>query len=193
MNGNRTQPYAVCVYCGSKSGANDAYRRDAEILGRALVKRGLGLVYGGGNAGLMGALANAVLAGGGQALGVIPSALEERELAHRGLTELVVVEDMHARKALMAARSQAFIALPGGYGTLEELFEAVAWSQLGIHGKPVGLLNSGGYYDHLVAFLDHAVERQFLRPHHRALLTVSHDPERLLDKLTPGLAGDDQR
>jgi len=180
-------PRALCVYCGSKAGQDGVYRADAEALGRALVRRGLGLVYGGGNVGLMGALADAVLAEGGCVTGVIPGALEERELAHRGLTELAVVEDMHARKALMAARSQGFIALPGGYGTLEELFEAVAWSQLHIHGKPIGLLNSGGYYDHLVTFLDHAVDQGFLRPRHRELLKVGRDPDQLVAQLTDEL------
>lgn len=193
MSADGTPLSSVCVYCGSKSGIDDIYRRDAEALGRALAQRDLRLVYGGGNVGLMGALADAVLSGGGRAVGVIPSALAELELAHRQLTELVVVEDMHARKALMAERSQAFVALPGGYGTLEELFEAVAWSQLEIHAKPIGLLNSGGYYDHLVAFLDHAAEREFLRPHHRALLKVSDDPEQLLDELTSNLAGGSER
>ena len=152
-----------------------------------VVRRGFGLVYGGGNVGLMGILADVVLAAGGRVVGVIPSALEEKELAHRGLTELLVVEDMHARKALMAARSRAFIAMPGGYGTLEELFEAVAWAQLHIHHKPVGLLNSGGYYDHLMAFLDHAVERGFVHPRHRALLRACEDPEELVAELAQEL------
>ncbi|MFH1568395.1 MAG: TIGR00730 family Rossman fold protein [Gemmatimonadota bacterium] len=181
----------ICVYCGSKSGREPVYARAAVALGQALAGRGFGLVYGGGNVGLMGALADAVLSRGGQVVGVIPRALVQQELAHRGLTELVVVADMHARKAQMAARASAFAALPGGYGTLEELFEVVAWAQLEIHTKPVGLLNAGGYFDQLVAFLDQAVERDFLRPRHRALLRVAADPEALVDELALLLEGGD--
>ena len=173
----------VCVYCGSKTGAGPVYTAAAASLGAALAKRGLGLVYGGGNVGLMGLLADAVLAGGGQVIGVIPQALVDRELAHLKLSELHVVEDMHQRKALMAAKAHAFIALPGGYGTLEELFEALAWSQLGFHPKPVGLLNTAGYFDHLLAFLDHAVGEEFLQGRHRRLLQVGAEAEALVDTL----------
>ena len=173
----------VCVYCGSKAGADQVYRAAALALGRALARRGLGLVYGGGNVGLMGLLADAVLEGGGQVLGVIPQPLADRELAHRQLTELIVVEGMHQRKALMAQHADAFIALPGGYGTLEELFEALAWAQLGLHPKPVGLLNTAGYFDHLLAFLDHAVQQQFLQPRHQRLLRVGAEAEELVDAL----------
>ena len=147
----------ICVYCGSNLGNRPVYGERAAELGTRLAREGLTVVYGGGNVGLMGITADSVLAAGGQVVGVIPHALKQRELAHQGLTELLVVDDMHERKALMADRADAFITLPGGYGTLEELFEALAWSQLGIHQKPVGLLNTAGYFDHLLAFLDHAV------------------------------------
>jgi len=173
----------ICVYCGSQAGLHPAYRESAVELGTALGQRGLGLVYGGGNVGLMGLLADAALAHGAEVIGVIPRALEERELGHQSLHELIVVDDMHQRKATMAARAQAFVALPGGYGTLEELFEAVAWAQLDFHRKPVALLNTRGYFDHLLAFLDHAVEQDFLRPHHRPLLRVETQIPRLLDVL----------
>ena len=173
----------VCVYCGSKTGAGPVYTEAALALGAALAGRGLGLVYGGGNVGLMGLLADAVLAGGGQVIGVSPQALADRELAHLKLSQLHVVDDMHQRKALMAAQAHAFIALPGGYGTLEELFEALAWAQLGFHPKPVGLLNTAGYFDHLLAFLDHAVGQQFLQGRHRQLLRVGTEAEALVDAL----------
>ncbi len=173
----------ICVYCGSKTGVDQVYTAAALALGAALARRGLGLVYGGGNVGLMGLLADAVLAGGGQVVGVIPQALADRELAHLKLTELRVVDDMHQRKALMAEQAHAFIALPGGYGTLEELFEALAWAQLGFHPKPVGLLNTAGYFDHLLAFLDHAVGQQFLQLRHRQLLRVGIEAEALVETL----------
>ena len=178
------------MYCGSKAGkdgGDSLYVRHAVALGRAIAERGLGLVYGGGNVGLMGHIAEAVMAAGGEVVGVIPRHLEQLELAHREITELVVVEDMHERKAMMAQRSAAFVALPGGYGTLEELFEATAWAQLGYHQKPIGLLNSDGYFDHLIAFLDHALREAFLRPQHRALLRVESDPETLIDAVATGL------
>ena len=178
-----SSPPRICVYCGSKAGHHQAYARVASALGAALAQRGLGLVYGGGNIGLMGQLADAALAGGTEVIGVIPQLLDDRELAHRGLTELIVVEDMHQRKTIMAQRAHAFIVLPGGYGTLEELFEITAWSQLGFHRKPVGLLNIEGYFDHLIAFLDHAVREQFLQPHHRALLRVETDVDTLIEYL----------
>jgi hypothetical protein len=173
----------VCVFCGSSVGTDPAYRRAAVVLGQSLARRGLGLVFGGGHVGLMGALADAVLAEGGEAIGVIPRGLERRELGHQGLTELRVVGSMHERKATMAELSDAFVALPGGMGTLEETTEVLTWAQLGIHHKPVGLLDVAGYWRPLVAFLDHAVESGFVRPEHRALLLVERDPEPLLDRL----------
>ena len=175
----------ICVYCGSKAGSSPAYGHAAAALGAVIVRRGLGLVYGGGNVGLMACVAESVIAAGGEVTGVIPRKLRDWELAHTGVAELIVAEDMHERKAIMAQRADAFVALPGGYGTLEELFEAVAWAQLGYHDKPVGLLNAGGYFDHLIAFLDHATREQFLRPHHRQLLQVASDPEMLLDSMLP--------
>ena len=178
---------SICVYCGSKTGLHKTYGQVAADLGSCIAQRGLGLVYGGSNVGLMGLLADAALAGNTEVIGVIPQNLDAKELAHRGLTELIVVENMHQRKSIMAQRAQAFIALPGGYGTLEELFEAIAWSQLGIHHKPLGLLNTRGYFDHLIAFLDHAVREQFLQPHHRALLCVEQDVDALVDTLLANL------
>ena len=181
----------IGVYCGSKAGvdgADSTYVRDAEALGHEIARRGLGLVYGGGNVGLMGVIAEAVMAGGGETVGVIPRALEEKELAHRGVSELIVVDNMHERKAIMAQRSIAFVALPGGYGTLEELFEVTAWAQLGFHQKPIGLLNTDGYFDHLLAFLDHAMHEGFLRERHRALLRVESDPLTLIDSTVVNLA-----
>jgi len=171
------------VYCGSKTGTHQEYQEAAASLGAALGKRGLGLVYGGGNIGLMAALADAALAHGANVIGVIPRSLEKKELGHCGLDELIVVADMHQRKAIMAERAHAFVVLPGGYGTLEELFEAVAWAQLGLHQKPVALLNTRGYFDHLIAFLDHAVDEAFLRPHHRPLVRVEGEVDPLVDGL----------
>ncbi|MEW6323610.1 MAG: TIGR00730 family Rossman fold protein [Acidobacteriota bacterium] len=173
----------LCIFCGSSPGANPAYAAAARAIGRELAARGIGLVYGGGNVGLMGVVANAVLAGGGEAIGVIPRALEAREIAHRGLTSLHVVDSMHARKALMADLADGFIALPGGAGTFEEFFEAVTWTQLGLHKKPCGLLNVAGFYDPLVRFLDHATAERFLRPAHRAIIVHDDDPGRLIDRL----------
>lgn len=178
-----TETKSICVYCGSKAGLDETYLREAEALGEAIARRGMGLVYGGGNVGLMGAVAGAVLAAGGSVVGVIPRTLEERELAQREVHELIVTDDMHERKAIMARRSDAFLALPGGYGTMEELFEALAWSQLGFHAKPVGLLNTAGYFDPLVRFLDQAVERGFLRPKDRALLKMEAEAEPLVQAL----------
>jgi uncharacterized protein (TIGR00730 family) len=152
----------------------------AERLGQTLAARQLGLVYGGASVGLMGTLANAVLEGGGQVIGVIPKPLVAKEIGHPGLTELRVVESMHERKALMSDLADAFIALPGGMGTLEELAEVCTWAQLGLHDKPCGLLDVGGYYDHLVAFLDRAVADRFLHPEHRASILVANEPEELL-------------
>jgi uncharacterized protein (TIGR00730 family) len=173
----------VCVFCGSSAGSNPAYAEAARAMGRALVDRGQSLVYGGGHVGLMGILADAVLEAGGEAIGVIPHALNEREIAHLRLTTLHVVDSMHERKAKMAEMSDAFIAMPGGFGTYEEFFEAVTWTQLGVHKKPCGLLNVSGFYDPIIQFLDHAVREQFIRPAHRETVLVDSDPDRLLDAL----------
>ena len=177
----------ICVYCGSKPGAGGAYSQEARALGAGIARRGMGMVYGGGNCGLMGLVADAVMAAGGDVVGVIPRGMNDRELAHTGLAELIVVDGMHERKAIMAARSHAFVALPGGYGTMEELFEAAAWAQLEIHDKPIGLLNTAGYFDHLLAFLDHAVSEEFLRPRHRDLLHVESEPGALLAALVDAM------
>jgi uncharacterized protein (TIGR00730 family) len=173
----------ICVYAGSNPGADPAYAEATKALGAELAARGVGLVYGGGKVGLMGVVADAILAAGGEAIGVMPQALIDREIGHAGLTELKVVGSMHERKAKMAELADAFIALPGGIGTLEELVEVYTWSQLGIHDKACGLLNVRGYYDGLVAFLDHAVGEGFLRPQHRAVLSVAAGPAELLDAL----------
>jgi uncharacterized protein (TIGR00730 family) len=173
----------VCVYAGSNHGSDPAYAESARALGTELAARGIGLVYGGGKVGLMGAIADAALAAGGEAIGVMPQALIDREIGHTGLTELKVVDSMHERKALMAELSDAFVALPGGIGTLEELIEIYTWSQLGIHDKACGVLNVRGYYDGLATFLDHAVSEGFLRAQHRAVLSIAEDPADLLDAL----------
>ena len=173
----------ICVYAGSNPGSDPAYAEAARALASLMAERGIGLVYGGGKVGLMGVLADTVLAAGGEAIGVMPQALIDREIGHPGLTELKVVQSMHERKALMAELADAFVAVPGGIGTLEELIEVYTWSQLGIHDKACGVLNVRGYYDGLAAFLDHAVQEGFLRPQHRAVLTVAEDPEQLLDAL----------
>jgi len=174
---------AICVFAGSSPGARPQYAAAARALGRELASRELALVYGGGNVGLMGILADAVIESGGTAVGVIPSALADKRLGHDGLTALHVVATMHERKALMADLAQAFIALPGGIGTLEELFEAITWAQLGIHAKPCGLLNAAGYYDPLLRFLDSSVENRFVHPEHRDMIHVAAEPELLLDRL----------
>jgi uncharacterized protein (TIGR00730 family) len=173
----------VCVYAGSNPGADPVYAEGTRALARELTERGIGLVYGGGKVGLMGVVADTVLAAGGEAIGVMPQALIDREIGHPDLTELKVVSTMHERKALMAELADAFVALPGGIGTLEELIEVYTWSQLGIHEKACGLLNVRGYYDDLAAFLDHAASEGFLRPQHRAVLSVAADPGELLDAL----------
>jgi uncharacterized protein (TIGR00730 family) len=173
----------VCVYAGSNPGSDPAYADGARALGAELAARGIGLVYGGGKVGLMGVIADTVLAAGGEAIGVMPQALIDREIGHPRLTELKVVGSMHERKAQMAELSDAFVALPGGIGTLEELIEVYTWSQLGIHDKACGVLNVRGYYDGLATFLDHAVAEGFLRAQHRAVLTVAEDPGHLLDAL----------
>ena len=170
----------VCVFCGSSTGHNPSYRRLADQLGRSLAKRGLGLVFGGGRVGLMGAVADGALAGGGEVIGVIPQALIDREIGHRGLTELRIVGSMHERKALMAELSDGFIALPGGLGTLEELFEIWTWAQLGLHAKPCGLLDSDGFCAPLVSFLDQLVVTGFVQPQYRAILHTAESPEDLL-------------
>ena len=173
----------VCVFCGSASGARLSYRRAAARLGEALARGGLGLVYGGGSIGLMGVLADAALAAGGEVVGVIPRALYRKEVAHMGLTRLHVVASMHARKAKMAEMADAFLAMPGGLGTLEELAEVLTWSQLGLQVKPCGLLDVAGYWRPLIRLLDHAVAERFLRPEHRRLVVVDRGPERLLARL----------
>ena len=174
----------ICIYCGSAVGAKPEYAAAARRLGRALAHQGLGLVYGGGRVGLMGIVADAVLESGGQAIGVIPEALASQEVAHDGLTELHVVADMHQRKALMARRADAFLTLPGGIGTFEEFFETLSWAALGLHRKPLGILNVAGYFDPLLALLDHAVAERFLRPEVLSLLVVSTDPEALVADLS---------
>jgi uncharacterized protein (TIGR00730 family) len=173
----------VCVYCGANTGSRAAYAAAARRLGTLLGERGLGLVYGGGNVGLMGIVADAALAAGAAVVGVIPQAMVERELGHQGLTDLRVVASMHERKALMAELADAFVALPGGLGTLDELFEVWTWGQLGLHARPIGLLDVEGFFQPLVAHLDHAVAEGFVRPPHRAMVAVEREPERLLDRL----------
>jgi uncharacterized protein (TIGR00730 family) len=172
----------IGVFCGSSPGLRPAYADAARALGRTLAERRLGLVYGGSAIGLMGLLADAVLDGGGEVIGVIPQALLDREIGHRGLTELHVVASMHERKAKMAELADAFVALPGGMGTLEELTEVLTWAQLGLHAKPCGLLDVGGYFAPLVAFFDHAVEEGFLRREHRAMLVVEREANALLER-----------
>jgi uncharacterized protein (TIGR00730 family) len=172
----------ICVFTGSNEGARPAYRAAAVELGRLLASRRLGLVYGGGRVGLMGIVADAVLGAGGHVVGVIPEALVAREVGHAGLSELRIVATMHERKALMADLSDAFIAMPGGWGTLEEFFEVLTWGQLGLHGKPCGLLNVDGYFDLLLAFLEHACEEQFVRTEFQRLLPVSAAGADLLDQ-----------
>jgi uncharacterized protein (TIGR00730 family) len=172
----------VCVFTGSRHGAREHYASVAATLGRELVRRGYGLVYGGGNVGLMTVIADTVLALNGHVTGVIPDALVSKEVAHQSLSDLRVVNSMHERKALMAELSDGFVALPGGIGTMEEFFEVLSWAQLGIHEKPCGLLNVAGYYDPLMQFLDHAVAEDFIKPKHRALLLDESEPAKLLDR-----------
>jgi uncharacterized protein (TIGR00730 family) len=173
----------VCVFCGSSPGHDPVYVAAARELGTVIAARGIGLVYGGASVGLMGALADAVLAAGGEVIGVLPRALDDREIAHRGLTELRIVTSMHERKAQMAELADAFIALPGGLGTLEELFEAWTWSQLGLHQKACGILNVLGFFTPLLGFLDHATAAGFIRPSHRDVLRAATEPGALLDEL----------
>ena len=171
----------LCIFCGSSAGHDPAYAASAAQLGRVLAQRGIGVVYGGGRVGLMGVLADAALAAGGDVIGVIPQALIERELGHRGLTELRVVDSMHARKALMGELSDGFIAMPGGVGTLEELFEVWSWATLGLHRKPCGLLDVNGFFAPLAGFLDRQTQEGFIHPAYRAMLTLAATPEALLD------------
>jgi uncharacterized protein (TIGR00730 family) len=170
------------VFCGSSPGRDAHYTEGAARLGRLLAERGLELVYGGAAVGLMGAVATSALAAGGHVIGVIPRTLVDREIAHTALPDLRIVESMHERKALMADLSDAFVALPGGLGTLEETFEILTWTQLGLHAKPCGLLDVAGYFQALGAFLDHAVDERFLKPEHRAMVLIEREPEALLDR-----------
>ena len=172
----------ICVYCGSSSGKNPAYSQAAVNLALALCERNIGLVYGGGAIGVMGTVADAVLAAGGEAVGVIPKALAIKEVAHDNLSELHVVASMHERKAMMADLADGFIALPGGWGTLEEIFEILTWAQLGFHDKPCGLLNIDGYYDGLIGFLENSFDQQFVNELCRPMLMKAREPQTLLDK-----------
>ena len=174
----------ICVFCGSNPGVNPVYKNAAAGLGRLLTEREIELVYGDGNVGLMGVLADAALEVGGRVIGVIPESLMAKEVGHQGLTELRVVGSMHERKALMADLAEGFIALPGGYGTFEEFCEVVTWSQLGLHAKPCGVLNVERYYDPLLALFDHAVKEGFLRSDNRTLVLEERDPRRLLEKMS---------
>jgi len=174
---------SVCVFTGSKPGASPCYLETAAELGRTLARRNIALVYGGARVGLMGAVADAALAGGGRVVGVMPQALVDREVAHTGLSELIITSDMHTRKARMGGLADAFLALPGGYGTLEELFEVITWGQLGLHRKPVGLLDSGGFWGGLQAFLAHTRAEGFIPETGLSVLPCEADPDRILDRL----------
>lgn len=174
---------SICVYCGSNSGRLESYAASARQLAAALVRRDLRLVYGGARVGIMGVVADAVLGLGGEVVGVIPASLVRKEVAHAGLTQLHVTASMHERKTMMADLADGFVALPGGIGTLEEIFEMWTWAQLGFHQKPCGLLNAAGYFDALTGFLDHAERERFVAPSVRAMLIVETDPDRLLDRL----------
>ena len=173
----------ICVFAGSNSGARGEYAAAARELGRALARRQMGLVYGGARVGLMGALADAALSAGGHVIGVMPEALVAKEVGHRGLSELRVVKSMHERKATMADLAEGFVALPGGWGTLDEFFEMLTWAQLGFHRKPCGLLNVHGYFDRLLAFVEHCVDEGFVRREHGSMISVSSSPTALLDLL----------
>jgi len=172
----------ICVYCGSNPGRLPEFRGAARLLGYEMASRGLGLVYGGASIGMMGAVADAVLERGGQAIGVIPYSLATKEVSHDGLDELIVVDSMHERKARMAELSDGFIALPGGWGTIEEIFEMLTWAQLGFHEKPCGLLNVASYYDPLFAFLENAIEQQFVKEAYRPMIMMDEAPAELLDR-----------
>ena len=171
----------LCVFCGSNRGRRAVYERSARQMGKALAARGLGLVYGGGHVGLMGVIAEAALAAGAEVIGVIPRAMVDKELAMEGITQMHIVNTMHERKAMMAELSDGFAALPGATGTADELFEIVTWAQLGLHAKPIGILNVGGYFDPLLAWLNLAVKERFLKPVHRRLLLEAKEPQALLD------------
>jgi uncharacterized protein (TIGR00730 family) len=175
---------SICVYCGSNFGERVSYLEAAQDLGAEMAERGITLVYGGGNVGLMGTVADSVLAAGGKVIGVIPQALVDKEVAHTGLSDLRVVGSMHERKSLMADLADGFIALPGGLGTLEEFCEVATWTQLGFHKKACGLLNIGGFYDGLLSFLNHATEEKFIRPEHRSIVLEEEDPVELIKKLS---------
>jgi uncharacterized protein (TIGR00730 family) len=179
--GISVQPARICVFAGSSSGRAPAYLAAARLLGATLAHRGIGIVYGGAKVGLMGAMADAALAAGGEVIGVIPEALVAKEVAHTGLTKLHVVNSMHERKALMASLSDAFVALPGGWGTLEEFFEVLTWAQLGLHAKPCGLLNVSGYFDGMLRFLEHSVGEAFVRREYLSMIAVGTTPQALLD------------
>ncbi len=174
---------SIGVFCGANHGYKEVYREAAAALGQLMAQQNVTLVYGGGNVGLMGAIADSVLAGNGKAIGVIPQSLVDREVAHAGLTELHVVHTMHERKALMAARSDAFVAMPGGFGTFDEVCEIITWNQLGIIKKPVAFFNVNGYYDTFLAMIDHCVEEGFIKPEYRQNLIVESDAAKLLDKV----------
>lgn len=178
-----TNVKSVCIFCGSSIGAQDAYRDDAIRIGELLAERGLRMVYGGGKVGLMGVAADAALRAGGEVLGIIPESLMLKEVGHGSLTELVVTKTMHERKAAMADASDAFIALPGGFGTFDELCEILTWAQLGIHQKPIGLLNTLGFFSQLTTFFDFVMDQGFLRPEHRSLLLEQENPTLLLDQM----------
>lgn len=174
---------SVAVFCGASMGSSDEIKETAHLMGETIAKAGMGLVYGGGNVGLMGIVADGALSAGGTVLGVIPRFMQEREVAHTGLTELIVVETMHERKAIMAARSDGFIAMPGGYGTLDELCEILTWYQIGLHKKPIGILNTLGYFDSLLTFFDDAVANQFIPSRLRGILLEASTPAKLLQML----------
>lgn len=174
----------ICAFCGSRRGVRETYRAAVREFGELLARQGIGLVYGGGRIGLMGIIADAVLAGGGEVIGVIPHMLTSEEIAHRGLTELRVVATMHERKAAMAELADGFVTLPGGYGTFEEFFEIVTWAQLGLHRKPCGVLNVEGYFDPLLRLVDHAVEEGFIRTEQRSLIIDDGSAERLLRRMS---------
>jgi len=174
---------SIAVYCGSSSGNKEIYREQAAATGRFLARQGIGLIYGGGKVGLMGVLADAALEAGGRVTGIIPGFLHTKEVAHDHLSELITVESMHARKALIHEMSDGFMALPGGYGTLEELFEMLTWGQLGLHPKPVGLLNIAGFFDHILSALDHMVLEGFVHEINRKMVINDHHPENLFKKM----------
>ena len=180
----------LCIYCGSSPGSRPEYVAAATACGRTLAQRGIGIVYGGGNTGMMGTVANAALAARGEVIGVIPHHLADKELAHEGTTQMIRVNSMHERKQLMADLSDGFIILPGGIGTLEELFETYTWLQLGLHKKPISVLNVAGFFDHMLTFLDHMVGERFLKAEHQSMLIVDDDMDRLLERMTAFVAPD---